>query len=163
MYKLTKTTSILRLSDGAFIPVDQGNRDYREYLAWREAGNTPEPAMSLQEMKDEMWEKIKAYRDQRSEGGHLVNGKWFHSDAKSKTQQLGLVLAGTNVPPIAWKTMDGSFVTMTPALATAIFQTTIQREPEIFAVAEQHKAAMEASETPLDYDYTTGWPPIFGE
>ena len=44
MYQLTTSTSIKRLSDGAFIPNDPGNRDYREYLDWLEAGNTPEPA-----------------------------------------------------------------------------------------------------------------------
>jgi hypothetical protein len=44
MYQLTTSTSIKRLSDGAFIPNDPGNRDYREYLDWVEAGNTPEPA-----------------------------------------------------------------------------------------------------------------------
>ena len=43
-YQLTTSTSIKRLSDGAFIPPDPGNRDYREYLDWLEAGNTPEPA-----------------------------------------------------------------------------------------------------------------------
>jgi hypothetical protein len=44
MYQLTTGTSIKRVSDGAFIPNDPGNRDYREYLDWLEAGNTPEPA-----------------------------------------------------------------------------------------------------------------------
>jgi len=44
MYQLTTGTSIIRLYDGAFIPSDPGNRDYREYQAWLEAGNTPEPA-----------------------------------------------------------------------------------------------------------------------
>jgi len=44
MYQLTTSTSIKRLSDGAFIPPDPGNRDYREYLDWLAAGNTPEPA-----------------------------------------------------------------------------------------------------------------------
>jgi hypothetical protein len=44
MYQLTTSASIIRLSDGATIPNDPGNRDYREYLEWLEAGNTPEPA-----------------------------------------------------------------------------------------------------------------------
>jgi hypothetical protein len=44
MYQLTTSASIIRLSDGATIPNDPGNRDYREYLDWVEAGNTPEPA-----------------------------------------------------------------------------------------------------------------------
>jgi hypothetical protein len=44
MYQLTVTDTILRLADNAFIPPDPANTDYREYLAWVEAGNTPEPA-----------------------------------------------------------------------------------------------------------------------
>ena len=44
MYQLTSSTSIIRLSDNAFIPQAPGNRDYREYLEWLEAGNTPLPA-----------------------------------------------------------------------------------------------------------------------
>ncbi len=35
---------ILRLTDNAFIPPDPANTDYQAYLAWVEAGNTPEPA-----------------------------------------------------------------------------------------------------------------------
>jgi hypothetical protein len=46
-YQLTTSTCIIRLSDGATIPNDPGNRDYAEYLDWLEAGNTPEPAPDL--------------------------------------------------------------------------------------------------------------------
>ena len=43
-YQLTTSDCILRLADNAFIPPDPSNTDYREYLAWVAAGNTPEPA-----------------------------------------------------------------------------------------------------------------------
>lgn len=43
-YQLTTGNAILRLADNAFIPQDEANTDYAAYLAWLEAGNTPEPA-----------------------------------------------------------------------------------------------------------------------
>ena len=51
MYKEIKTyegniavNMIYRIVDKATIPFDPANTDYQQYLAWLEAGNTPEPA-----------------------------------------------------------------------------------------------------------------------
>lgn len=34
---------IFRINDGASIPIDENNRDYKEYLAWLAEGNQPLP------------------------------------------------------------------------------------------------------------------------
>ena len=50
MYKLIRNKpnnqidTVFRLSDNAFIPFSESNRDYQEYLKWLEEGNTPLPA-----------------------------------------------------------------------------------------------------------------------
>lgn len=38
-----KNVCIIRLLDGAFIPLDEGNTDYQQYLQWLSEGNTPLP------------------------------------------------------------------------------------------------------------------------
>jgi hypothetical protein len=43
MYKLNANETVTRLSDGAVIPNDRGNTDYRAYLEWA-ASNTALPA-----------------------------------------------------------------------------------------------------------------------
>lgn len=51
MYKLTIAgSSVIRLSDSAYIPFAEGNRDYQEYKEWLAAGNTPEPAQTGAEL-----------------------------------------------------------------------------------------------------------------
>lgn len=53
MYKLTESpTTILRLSDNTFIPTDGASPSYREYLEWLEAGNTPLPAYTEEELQE---------------------------------------------------------------------------------------------------------------
>ena len=43
-YALGTNGSIHRGSDGACIPPDEANSDYRAYLAWVASGKTPTPA-----------------------------------------------------------------------------------------------------------------------
>lgn len=44
MYKQVTNDIILRLADGAFIPMDPANADYAAVLEWISQGNTIEPA-----------------------------------------------------------------------------------------------------------------------
>jgi len=99
------------------------------------------------------WTKIKAKRDELTDNdGCLVGGKWYHTDTKSKQQQMALTMLGANIPAdLQWKTMDGSFVTMTQLLAQQLFAAQIGREQLIFATAEAIKADINA-------DINAGWP-----
>jgi hypothetical protein len=55
MYKLINSqidgelTCIKRLSDNAFIPINEQNTDYQAYLAWLAEGNEPLPADEVTE------------------------------------------------------------------------------------------------------------------
>jgi hypothetical protein len=45
MYQLGKTVDVVkRLSDNAWVPFDESNTDYQEYLKWVAEGNEPIPA-----------------------------------------------------------------------------------------------------------------------
>lgn len=123
-------------------------------------------AVMLARARDRKWREIQAERDRRVAGGVFVAGKWFHSDQSSRIQQLGMVIMGANLPPINWKTMDNTFITMTPAIAMGIFQTTAMKDSQIFTVAEMRRAAMLTLPDPGEYEHMAGnptWPPIFGE
>lgn len=127
--------------------------------------STPKP---IEEVKAMVWERIKEKRDDiQDNGGCEVGGKWYHTDTKSKLQQMALVQMGAGIPPdLYWKTMDGSFVQMTQALAGQIFAAQAAREQAVFVVAETHMTTINALQSVEDvksYDYSTGWPQTFAE
>lgn len=122
------------------------------------------PAATKAELQAAAWNGIKTERDRRKAGGVKVGAKWFHSDDGSRIQQMGLVMLGAGIPAnLQWKTMDGSFITMTQALATSVFGAVAASDQVIFGAAETHRVAMEASADPASYDYSGGWPKIYGE
>jgi hypothetical protein len=141
--------------------------DYNSII-W-DSGN-PIPAQSDLDLWIITYEKnlvrlaIQEERDRRRSGGIKVGLNWFHSDDTSRIQQLGLVMFGVNMPSnIMWKTMSGSFVLMTPTLASQIFQASAMSDMVLFAYAEQKKSELLASIDYNTFDYLTGWPAIYGE
>lgn len=131
---------------------------------WKlEGGEWQVPAPDLTALRAAHWDAIKAERDRRTQnGGYMAAGKWFHSDTFSRTQQLALVMMGAGIPAgLQWKTMDGSFVTMTQTLAGQVFAAAAASDADIFSRAEQIKAAMEAD--PAAFDLAAhAWPIVFG-
>ena len=123
---------------------------------------TAHPVAPIAERQSSAWDRIKAERDRRKSLGVKVGAHWYHSDADSRIQQISLFVMGASVPPIQWKTLTTTpspvFVTMTQTIAAGIFQNTAASDAAIFAAAETHRIAMEASPTPETYDFTGGWP-----
>lgn len=169
-YKLTGEGYVIRDGDTK-VPITGSpqfpntNPDFLAYKAWLAAGGVPEPVDlgSIEPRRSAAWEAIKTERDRRAALGVKVGAHWFHSDQKSRTQQLGLVLLGQSIPAgLQWKTLSYTpspvFVTMTPALAAAIVQATAASDTAIFTAAEVHRLAMEASGSPEEYDSSAGWP-----
>lgn len=116
----------------------------------------------------QIWDAIKTERDRRKAGGVKVKvgttNKWFHSDDASRIQQMGLVMMGASIPAgLQWKTMDGTFVAMDQTIAGNVFAAVAASDQAFFTAAETHRVAMEASADPASYDYSTGWPKIYGE
>lgn len=133
-------------------------------------GGDPIPAKTeldtkMLELKQSIiWEDIKTKRELRLASGFYCEGKGWHSDNESRIKYLGLLMLGTNMPTtIYWKTMDGSFVQMTPTLIGQIFNALAAWDTSTFTKAEEHKAAMIQSADPFAYDYSEGWPLIYGE
>lgn len=158
--KIVNTVEVSALNVLPGLVAAQGN----EGIGWSYDGQTfTAPAPDLTALRAAHWEAIKADRDKRIQtGGYQAAGKWFHSDTFSRTQQMGLVMMGAGIPGgLQWKTMDGSFVTMTQTLASQVFSAAAASDAAIFARAEQIRAAMDAD--PAAFDLSAhAWPPVFG-
>jgi hypothetical protein len=127
-------------------------------------------------VKARVWEFIKAKRDAIKKAGIKVGNKWYHSDADSRIQHLGLkdrardlLAASGNLTDrlkvagqdIRWKTMDGSLIYITAQMAIDIVDAVGILDALAHTQAEIHKAQMEASEDPSSYDFSAGWPAVY--
>lgn len=157
------------------------------YHAWM--GSSWEFSAKLKsDAQEEVWERIKTYRDTHKYRGILINVSgephWIHSDQVSRIQHLGLLGAAIlhifrtffGITDLAafpsnlmWKTMSVNnmgnpiFITLTWIIALQIFAADAALEAGCFAKAEYHRAMMLMSNDPLNYNFTTGWPEVFPE
>lgn len=63
MYKLTNSSVVIRLTDGACIPDDPDNFDRQQYLEWLERGNNPQQVEG--ETTDQVFIRLQAVVQQR--------------------------------------------------------------------------------------------------
>ena len=154
-----KTLALIDAVQGSIGAADNGDGTYR--LDFVGSSRPATAAEILAAIKAARIAVIKSKRDRVKTDGVTVGEHRFHSDPDSRTQQLGLVIMGANVPPVQWKTMGGAFVTMTQTLAGQIFQGTAARDMAVFGHAETLIATVNAAatvEAVEAVDIEAGWP-----
>jgi hypothetical protein len=137
------------------------------------------PARAALKVRNAKWEEIKKERLRRTvDCAVTVHSKGFVTDPVSRSQfeRLGnkadkVIAAGgsptdvltTSLGPVMWKTVDNSFVPMTVQLIHDILTAIENQEALVFYRAEVHRATMWASADPANYDFSAGWPAVYGE
>lgn len=136
-------------------------------------------ALALAKAKLDRWEEIKTFRDTRLDtGGYQASGHWYNSDVRAKGEQSVLagradriqaadgdmsaqyIIGGEHV---LWKTMDNGYVPMTANLALAIRDAAEAMTVKTYKAAATHQYFLNLSTDPANYDFSAGWPAIFGE
>ena len=148
------------------LPINNPDIPYGDEYVWNEEQNqwviSPElDAYKYLEQQKEAWENIKARRLQAVTSGVYIPSldRSVHTDATTVAQygQIGSSIVLGTFEEMNWKAMDGTFFNMTEDVFKEI-QTEMMRKTQAnHANAEYHKVMMEASDEPLEYDFSSGW------
>lgn len=120
-------------------------------------------ATLLAEQREQVRSKINEFRDRKINGGVYVEavGKWLDTDATAERNILSVKasfdLFGDAAGEIAWTCADNSTLMINKDKLMLIWQALMQAKTGNHANAKRHKAAVEQSDNPLDYDYSGGW------
>ena len=168
MYQYTKDNrSIIRLSDGASIPIAPGNRDYREAMEWVDAGNTIAPYVPPPPTAGE----VNIERDRRM-AVFTFNGKEYDLSPENGslanvsgagTLALAAIVNGAQPGDLRWAdpAVDFSWIANDNSLNTMDAQTTwafaeaaaAWRKSMIFKA----RAIKDLPEIPADYTDNSYW------
>lgn len=172
MYKLTLSGTEVVRSDGAHIPADAGNGDYRDFLAWCAEGNVPDPAVpaaTLDSRRAAIVDAIDQVSAAVMEVGAPYAGKRIQVTNGSRADLAGLAttaiaaLSGAIPWPGSytegWITIDNTRITMpAPADGIALAASCGDWYARVRQHARTLKDAVLASSDPETVDLQTGWP-----
>lgn len=123
--------------------------------------------LNLEKIYEEKWEEIKDIRTFKMSDGVLIQsiGKWFHTDPDSKQQIHAMVTANVigMYKVTAWKTMDNTYVQLTPPLLLQVFGAILENEARLFEIGKLHYDMLHTSQDPANYDPTSQWPTTFSD
>lgn len=149
MYKLTDSDSVIRLADGACIPMAEGNRDFAEYEAWIAQGNVPQPAHTEEELKASKITALKSTRDTLEVAPITTDKGVFDFDTKARDRlDIALKALTASGGSIAWTLADNTQVDVTSSDINNVFLAVATRSNELHekyrALKEQVNACMDA-------------------
>lgn len=123
--------------------------------------------LNLEKIYEEKWEQIKEIRTFKMNDGVLLQsiGKWFHTDPDSKQQIHAMVTANVigMYKVTAWKTLDNTYVQLTPPLLLQLFGAMLENEARLFEIGKLHYDMLHTSQDPANYDPTSQWPTTFSD
>lgn len=123
--------------------------------------------LNLEKIYKEKWEKIKEIRTFKMNDGVLIQsiGKWFHTDPDSKQQIHVMVTANVigMYKVTAWKTLDNTYVQLTPMLLLQVFGAMLENESRLFDIGKLHYESLYTSSDPVNYDPASQWPTTFSD
>ena len=136
MYKLTKeNNSVIRLSDNAYIPFAEGNRDYAEYLEWLASGNTPQPVDPP--TPEELREAFKAQRQLLVDAIKVAVGtKVFDGDEVSQGRMARAAVAMTDAETVLWVLADNTPTQCTKAELIEALRLAGEEQTRIWVMPE---------------------------
>jgi hypothetical protein len=129
MYKLTKTSSVIRLSDGASIPDDPRNTDRQVFDLWVAGGGVPtaadaDPVLSQFELDKIRYTKRAQAKDQilaefaAENMARVRAGTWIVPQLISLTQDVGLKVLLDNINTLSFEIAATQVPGLTNALIT---------------------------------------------
>lgn len=164
MYFLSFSGQIIRESDRATIPEDEGNGDYQQYLAWLAKGNEPErEKQSLDLLKAQVAMKIETHRQIKAAAGIPFKDSWAQTDPSSIANinaEVSSVSAGIRQDGEPWRMGDNSIAYLTNAELVEMAKEIRAYLLRLYGVAWYHKDnlySLESEEEILGYDWTIGW------
>ena len=123
--------------------------------------------LNLEAIYAEKWEQVKEIRTAKMNDGVFLQsiGKWFHTDLYSKQQIQALVVVNIigMYKTTAWKTLDNTYVQLTPALLIQLFGAMLENESRLFGIGKLHYDMLHTSPDPSNYDPTSQWPTTFSD
>lgn len=160
-YTLTNDPTVILRDDGACIPVDNNNQDYKDYLLWVANGNTANPIPLADQVNFKLADLAKRFDTERYKN-IVYNSLTYYADYDSQlliANSLSSYDRGyTSAFPANWTMADNSVISHSYADIKGLSFAISDRTKLCYANYQSLAAQIAASTDPSTIDITTGWP-----